>query len=301
MPLLEFNSDSDEKEIKDIINKNIASSIKTQDSFADLLELNGCPSIKLGSIGGKIRRQLLREAKKGYLTVNNVMPRAYELIGVYLEINHVRTFDDRDNYKINSILEDGFDAELPYIASGAELGWAGANAFGGVSYFSSNVGEGRTKWKSTRVFFEEDGLKIAETGQFIFYKHVDRVSYSQNFDKKVLIESKINDIAFIMKNGEQFIMRVKADEFNVIKHCIDMDIKETNAVSSDDNDILIKYFEMLEKGLITREEFDLKKKEIYVDNSLLNQDSVQESYCSNCGTKLVRNSNFCHNCGNTVN
>ena len=291
MPLIELNSDSDEKEIKDIINRNIASSIRTQDPFADLLELNGCPSIKLGSIGGKIRRQLLREAKNGELTVNSVMPRAYELICVYLEINHVRTFDDMDNYKINSILEDGFDAELPHNGSNGQWGWIGGNAFGNPDYLSS------CPWKSSRILFEDDGLKIAESGEFIFYRQVGRVNYSKNYDKNEGMDRKIKDITVIMKNGEQFIMRVRADEFNVIRHCIDMDIKEANAVNGDANDILIKYFEMFEKGLITREEFDLKKEEVYGDDSLLNQGS----YCINCGTKLVRNSNFCHNCGNKVN
>lgn len=291
MPFIELNSDNDENEIKDIINRNIASSIRTQDPFADLLELNGCPSIKLGSVGGKIRRQLLREAKNGDLTVNNVMPRAYELICVYLEINHVRTFDDMDNYKINLILEDGFDAELPHTGSDAQLGWVGGNAFEEPNYLSSD------QWKSSKVFFEDDGLKIAETGDFIFYMQVGRVSYSQNHDKNERKDRKRNEIKFIMKHGEQFIMRVRADEFNVIRHCIDMDIKEANAVNGDSNDILIKYFEMFEKGLITQKEFDLKKEEVYGDNSLLNQGS----YCTNCGTKLVRNSNFCHNCGNKVN
>ena len=37
----------DEKEIKDIINKNIASPFKTQQPFAELLLLNGCSKIKL--------------------------------------------------------------------------------------------------------------------------------------------------------------------------------------------------------------------------------------------------------------
>ena len=85
-------SKPEDKEIKDIINKNIASSLRTQPSFSEILKLNGCPSFKLGSIGSKIRKQLLNEAKNGNLTVETVMPRAYELIGEYLGISEVRTF-----------------------------------------------------------------------------------------------------------------------------------------------------------------------------------------------------------------
>ena len=50
-------SKPEDKEIKDIINKNIASSLRTQPSFSEILKLNGCPSFKLGSIGSKISKQ----------------------------------------------------------------------------------------------------------------------------------------------------------------------------------------------------------------------------------------------------
>lgn len=85
---------NDDKEIKDIINKHIASSLRTQPSFGELLKLNGCPTIKLGVMGSKIRKQLLKEAKNGDLTTESVMPRAYELIGEYLGIYEVKTFGD---------------------------------------------------------------------------------------------------------------------------------------------------------------------------------------------------------------
>ena len=87
-------SKTDDKEIKDIINKNIASSLRTQPSFSEILKLNGCPTIKLGSIGSKIRKQLLNEAKNGDLTVEAVMPRSYELIGEFLGVADVKTFED---------------------------------------------------------------------------------------------------------------------------------------------------------------------------------------------------------------
>lgn len=87
-------SKNDYKEIKNIINKNIASSLRTQPSFANLLKLNGCSTLKLGSLGSKIRKQLLNEAKNGNLTVETVMPRAYELVGEFLGISEVKTFKD---------------------------------------------------------------------------------------------------------------------------------------------------------------------------------------------------------------
>ena len=73
MPFRKVNSD--ENEIKNIINSNVASSMRTQPEFSELLKLNGCPPLKLGTMGSKIRKQLLNEAKNGDLTVDAVMPR----------------------------------------------------------------------------------------------------------------------------------------------------------------------------------------------------------------------------------
>ena len=325
MPLKKFNS-NDEKLIKDTINENIASSMKTQPSFAKLLQLNGCSSLKLGLMGRKIRKQLLKEAESGYLTVESVMPRAYSLMGEYLQINEVKTFEEleignsisnieNDTYeivnteeKIDTILQKGFNATLPYISSGVRLGQAGGNSFGGATYVSSQFGEGQTEWKNSMVFFVENGLRIDETEQFIHYKQVDYVDYSEKEDRKGLFAFKRKGITFIMKNGEQIIMRVLADELNAIKYLIDANMennKKTNIVENRDNneDILIKYFDMFEKGLITREEFQLKKEQLFEnnnsDNSLL-KSKQQQLYCTKCGSLIDTDSNFCSSCGNQL-
>lgn len=326
MPLLKINSDNNEKEIKDLINKNIASSMRTQPSFAKLLQLNGCPTIKLGLMGSKIRKQLIKEAKNGDLTVESVMPRAYDLVGEYLGIDDVKTFKDLTvdslgsedlksfndlSAQIDSIRRNGFNATLPYTSSGVRLGQAGGNNFGGASYVSTQFGEGQTQWKNSKVFFVENGLRIDETEQFIHYKQVDYVDYSEKSDRKGLFAFKRSGITFLMKNGEQIIMRVMTDELNAIKHLIDADMKNiektkvTNDIDSDD--ILIKYFDMFEKGLITREEFNQKKEELLYnnvnDNSLLKTENNQQnknSFCSNCGCEIDEDSNFCTNCGNKI-
>ncbi len=102
-----------DKEIKDIINNNVASSIRTQHSFSELLKLNGCSSFKVGSVGSKIRKQLLTEAKNGDLTAESVMPRAYSLIGEFLGITEVKTFED---LTIENKMSD-FENNKPFYCS----------------------------------------------------------------------------------------------------------------------------------------------------------------------------------------
>ena len=306
-------SKNEKKEIEEIINKNIASFTRTQRPFSQLLMLNGCPMRKVGTVGSKIRKQLLKEAKNGYLTADTVMPRTYELIGEYFELDEVKTFKDLgiENNAINLedaqnmmelILKKGFNATLPYVSSGVRVGQAGRNSFGGSTYLSSNFGEGRTEWKNSRVFFEEQGLRIDETEQFIHYKQIDYIDYSQNSDRKGLLALKRNAITFVMKNGDQIIMRVVSNELEAIRHCIEENMKNMT-VENNDDEILLKYFDMFEKGLITREEFELKKDKLLHgqnNNNLISNQKKKTVYCTNCGTLIEEDSNFCTNCGQRI-
>ncbi len=306
MPLFKSNSKNNEKELKNIINENVASSMRTQPSFAKVLESNGCPASKIGVVGRNIRKQLLYEAKNGDLTADDVMPRAYYLVGEYLDVRDVKTVDEvaAENAlsKIDSIRQNGFDATLPYTGSGVTLGMASRNSFGGANYYSTKFGEGQTEWKNSRVFFVENGLRIDETEQFIHYNQVDYVDYSDKSDRKGLIAFKRNGITFVMKNGEQIIMRVMADDLDAVRYWIDKDMKKINVVTSNsDDDLLVKYFDMYEKGLISREEFNLKKEELLYDNdSFSNAESASPMYCSNCGNPIEDDSNFCAKCGNKL-
>ena len=48
-----------------------------------------------------------------------------------------------------------FSARTPYTTSGVRLGMAGNNLFGGFGGASSSIGEGRTKWRGTRVYLKK--------------------------------------------------------------------------------------------------------------------------------------------------
>lgn len=66
--------------------------------------------------------------------------------------------------------------------------------------------------------------------------------------------------------------------------------------NSNNVDDLMKYAELLEKGLITKEEFDMKKAEI-MGISTVTESDVSAKFCYNCGNPIELDSKFCPNCG----
>lgn len=68
---------------------------------------------------------------------------------------------------------------------------------------------------------------------------------------------------------------------------------------------LVKYAELYEKGLLTKEEFDLKKSELMggESTSMKQDNNIEESrskYCPECGCEVETDSKFCSNCGNKL-
>lgn len=74
-------------------------------------------------------------------------------------------------------------------------------------------------------------------------------------------------------------------------------------------DELLKYAELYEKGLLTKEEFDLKKSELLSINSPIAEqpndmeeispieENLKGKFCPNCGSEVDADSNFCTDCG----
>lgn len=75
-----------------------------------------------------------------------------------------------------------------------------------------------------------------------------------------------------------------------------------------DADELLKYAELYEKGLLTKEEFETKKQQILnneaiptkAENLNENDSQLKPKFCSNCGTAVYNDSKFCSNCGNKL-
>lgn len=99
---------------------------------------------------------------------------------------------------------------------------------------------------------------------------------------------------------------------------------QQNISTTSNADELLKYAELYEKGLLTKEEFDMKKAELLGVNTVddseteiheegysLKQEYAEQNgitivddkpkFCPNCGTPIDEGSKFCTNCGNKLN
>lgn len=224
MPFNLFKSNSDEKEIKNFINKNIASAMRTQPSFAELLLLNGCPKVKIGYIGSKIRRQLLIELNNGQLTLENVMPKTYYLIGDFLGIDDVKTLNSNNtgenfqNKNINSIycsncgnlIED--DSKFcPNCGTKLIKGPIKCSKCGGInksdskfcSYCGNSLKEDITPNSKNNLEINKNNLTNAKK-----HKNHNKVKFSEDMVQKLLeinikekINVKVNYLSIIIDNS----------------------------------------------------------------------------------------------------
>ena len=331
MQLRKPNPNDDEKEIKDLINKNIASPFKTQQPFAELLMLNGCPKIKLGLIGSKIRKELLYEAENGDLTPDTVMPRAYELIGKFLKISDVTTFDDigieNSNHKIiskkeNKKLLKQKDIEEKFGVVLTNKQWFQCS-IEEIKY-STFSNQPQRNIDHAYVIINEDNFEIIKESVWLKSNMGTRRLYFYNltsldFDARGKLHAS-SSVIINTKGAEHVQLKfVTKDDFDLMNNAFESYLEKThqpqqNIPTTSNADELLKYAELYEKGLLTKEEFDMKKAELLgstnVDENLpieqesTTQNNVTDEYtpnfCPNCGTPVETVSNFCRNCGNRL-
>ncbi len=122
------------------------------------------------------------------------------------------------------------------------------------------------------------------------------------------------------KSAEHIQLKfVTDDNFNLMNNAFESYLEKThnpqqavpiqqNISTTSDADELLKYAELYEKGLLTKEEFDAKKQQILNrDNIPLKEEYVNENevelapkFCPNCGAPVEKGSNFCTDCGNKL-
>ena len=179
--------------------------------------------------------------------------------------------------------------------------------------------------ESNGIIFIDGGISIKATGQVALYENMNKVVFGDR-------GAGYSIITIITNNGENIIFRASNPKAIATKSIIEDNIvpkisqdtqtNKTPIQTTNTADELLKYAELYEKGLLTKDEFDMKKAELLgnprvdeIETQIqdgdysLKQDFIEENdfinedkpkFCANCGTAIDTDSNFCTNCGNKL-
>lgn len=158
------------------------------------------------------------------------------------------------------------------------------------------------------VIVEEEYIEIAKESVFIKTNMGHRKVYYQN------VASIDYDARGKFHASNSLIINLKSSEHVQLKNISEYWVKyitdkyeqylfkgNNNSVKSVENsnniDDLMKYAELYEKRLITKEEFNLKKAEIMGTPTSVEKSDFSAKFCGNCGNPIDSDSKFCSNCG----
>jgi len=161
------------------------------------------------------------------------------------------------------------------------------------------------------VFVESTFLEIIKESVFlkskmgarkIYFENIAGIDYDArgklHLTNNLIINLKSSEhiqLKNIQENWAQYITD-KYEEYLVNKNANNVQSRE----SGKDVDDLMKYAELFEKGLVTKEEFDIKKAEIMGTPVPTSNEVPTAKFCGNCGKPLDSQSKFCPNCGNPL-
>lgn len=157
------------------------------------------------------------------------------------------------------------------------------------------------------VFVEPTFLEIIKESVFlkskmgarkIYFENIAGIDYDSrgklHLTNNLIINLKSSEHIQLKNISENWAQHItdKYEEYLVNKNSNNAPSRE----SGNNVDDLMKYAELLERGLITKEEFDIKKAEIMGTSTVLKSD-VSPKFCPNCGNPIDLDSKFCPNCG----
>ena len=148
------------------------------------------------------------------------------------------------------------------------------------------------------IIKESVWLKSKMGSRKIYFENIASIDYDArgklHLTNNLIIHLKSSEhiqLKNIQENWAKYITD-KYEEYLVNKNSNNAPSRESGSNVDD----LMKYAELLEKGLITKEEFDMKKAEI-MGISTVSESNVSAKFCSNCGNPIELDSKFCPNCG----
>lgn len=140
----------------------------------------------------------------------------------------------------------------------------------------------KSKMGNRKIYFENiAGIDYDASGKF-------------HLSNNLIINLKSSEHIQLKKIEEQWVQYI-TDKYE--QYLFNKNNNNVQSGGSDNNvDDLMKYAELLEKGLITNEEFNMKKVEI-IGASNVSKSNGTPKFCPNCGNSIDLNSKFCPNCG----
>lgn len=135
------------------------------------------------------------------------------------------------------------------------------------------------EWRGCDLYLDSEGIIIENPYQKILYSDIDEINISEGGWSKNRFS--------ITCAGDDFVFEINEDNAYPLKEILEENIENSHY---DESDELFEIYELYEKGLLSQEEFEVRKEAIYND----------VVYCTNCGFKLERGSKFCSECGHPV-
>lgn len=161
---------------------------------------------------------------------------------------------------------------------------------------------------NVEILKESVWIKSNMGSRKIFYDNITSIDY----DARGVFHAS-SSVIINTKSAEHIQLKFVGEEnFNLLNDAFEDYInkpQETAYISqSSKADDLLKYAELFEKGLISKEEFNILKSEIIsgepgsVSNNdvKLENEVMKPRFCSNCGSEVDSDSKFCMNCGSKI-
>ena len=161
---------------------------------------------------------------------------------------------------------------------------------------------------NVEILKESVWIKSNMGSRKIFYDNITSI----DFDARGVFHAS-SSVIINTKSAEHIQLKFVSEEnFNLLNDAFEDYInkpQETAYISqSSKADDLLKYAELFEKGLISKEEFNILKSEIIsgepssvLDNGVkLETEEMKPRFCSNCGSEVDSDSKFCMNCGSKI-
>lgn len=244
--------------------------------FTIKLNMNGFGGLNITKTWLNINKQIKNELKNGELKAEDVEKRIDEMIMELSGNDHIITKEEymeaynekqkeeqekinknveetREKIKQNILNKGKVSIQIPYQGNGFASTMVSGKVFGTAGLGLAALSEGNVKWKHTELLVMEKGLTVKSTGDVVLYEDIKEVVLSKGGMLHTIV-------TIVTKDRYNFIFKIATMDSLPVKRII-----EDNLTSSNDDDgvdALMKYAELYEKGLLTKEEFEMKKQEL---------------------------------------